>query len=198
MPTMDKDKDKVASGSLETGISLHGGAVVKSGVSVQRRKLIKASAAAMPVIVTLRSGAVAAATSALGCVEKDVNAPAADTVVPAEDTWVRKIATKKVDLKIKIDGKQEKKATYLIVDGKYYKWDDTSSYDLVNGSGETITEKSSDSGVVTSTVYVLCYIEFDAYGNVLNITYYPDLPGDGAQVTASCLCSVNPDYNLPV
>jgi hypothetical protein len=192
MPTRDKDERPAVEHSPT------GEVAANRAVSEHRRKLIKASAAVVPAIMTLRSGAVAAATSALGCVERDKTAPAADSVVDAQDTWTRKLATEKTYLNIKINGKPlgGGPETFLIVDGKYYKWDGF-SYVLVNPAGEKVEEAVTDRTVVTSPLYVLCYVEFDASGNIVDITYYPDSPGDGgAQVTTSCLCSVNPDYNL--
>ena len=174
-----------------------GGETVNKDISRQRRKIIKASAVAVPTIVTLCNGAAAAATSALGCIERDKYASPADEIVEAQDTWVRKMATIKEELKIKIDdGGTEQAASYLIVEGKYYKWNGL-SYDLVNGNGETIEEKPDGRTIVTSPVFVLCYIQFDASGNIVGEpSYYPDKAGDGEfQVTASCMTSVNPNYN---
>ena len=59
----DTNNGKVASISGSKGAAVTDNKSVKSGVSVQRRKLIKASAAVVPAIMTLRSGAAAAMTS---------------------------------------------------------------------------------------------------------------------------------------
>jgi hypothetical protein len=189
MPTRYKDERPVDQDSQA------GEVVVRGEVSEHRRKIIKASVIAVPTIVTLCNGAAAAATSALGCIDKDAMAPPADKIVVEQDTWVRKVATIKSGLKISIDGgpPDGPPGTYLIVDGKYYKQDATDgSYELILG---TVAERDKPNPT-TSTVYVLCYIEFDESGNIVGRTYYPDQAGDGEfQVTASCLCSVNPNYS---
>ena len=181
-----------------------GGETVNKDISRQRRKIIKASAVAVPTIVTLCNGAAAAATSALGCIDRDKNALPADSVVVEQDTWVRKIAVYKTDLKITTstddDGDPDawgSKGSYLIVDGNYY-LDNAGSYTLVNSGGEKVYEKplNPNTKVTDTEVYVLCYIEFDESGNIVSRTYYPDRAGDGEfQVTTSCLCSVNPNYS---
>ena len=178
-----------------------GGETVNKDISRQRRKIIKASAVAVPTIVTLCNSAAAAATSALGCIERDKSAfLTGDTgdkrVVTEHDTWVRKVATLKSNLKISIDDgpPSGSPGTYLIVDGKYYKQDATDgSYELILG---TVAEQDNPSPT-TSTVYVLCYIQFDEFGNIVGEpSYYPDKAGDGEfPVTASCMTSVNPNYN---
>jgi hypothetical protein len=176
-----------------------GGETVNKDISRQRRKIIKASAVAVPTIVTLCSGAAAAATSALGCIDRDKKALPAEKIVVEQDTWVRKMATSKTNIQITTKTNQSGNPTawgpsgnYLIVDGNYY-LDDASSYTLVNPDGEKVYEKTSDTG---TPVYVLCYIQFDESGNIVSRTYYPDQAGDSEfQVTTSCLCSVNPNYN---
>lgn len=190
---MDKDTRVPRNNDNDTDISVAEERAAKDTISAQRRRLIQASAAAVPAIVTLHSS-VAAATSALGCVEKDAKAAPAEELVLTQDTWVRKIGTLKYKIKISLDNNAwGSNADYLIVDGKYYEYNGT-SYELFNVNGETVYEKKLTTG---TTVYVLCYIEFGADGTVLDIKYYPDTSGNGAQVTTSCLCSVNPAYNLP-
>ena len=193
MPTRDKD-DRPVARDLQTGK-----VAAESAVSEHRRKIIKASVVAVPTIVTLCNGAAAAATSALGCIDRDKSASPADKMVEAQDTWVRKIATYKTNLQITTETNASGNPTawgesgnYLIVDDNYY-LDDTSSYTLVNPDGEQVYEKKLDTG---TPLYVLCYIQFDESGNIVSRTYYPDSPGDGEfQVTTSCLCSVNPNYS---
>jgi len=178
-----------------------GGETVNKDISRQRRKIIKASAVAVPTIVTLCNGAAAAATSALGCIERDKYASPADEIVVEQDTWVRKMATIKTNLKVKptsVNGwGLVTEATYLIVDGNYYK-DNNNSYELVYTSEETVEEKESNNpATIVTEVRVLCYIQFDDSGNIVGEpSYYPDKAGDGEfQVTASCMTSVNPNYN---
>jgi hypothetical protein len=79
MPT--KDKDMVPPRSPEAEILPARTTGTNNGISSQRRKLIKASAAAVPAIMTLRSGSAAAAAAASlhGCIESDKQAALALT-----------------------------------------------------------------------------------------------------------------------
>ena len=70
-----KDKDAVNTLDTRKGIGSTAGRVVGKSVSHQRRKVIKASAAAIPAIMTLRSGSVAAMASVYQC----LNHPGVDT-----------------------------------------------------------------------------------------------------------------------
>lgn len=53
-----------------------------ANISVGRRKLIKASVAAVPVVMTLQSGAAVAAASAFQCIGRNGEAPAAYIQLP--------------------------------------------------------------------------------------------------------------------
>ena len=92
MPTKDTD-DRPAVEQVPAG-----GEAVNKDISRQRRKIIKASAAVVPAIMTLRSGAAAAAGSLTGCVDRDKARAAGETVDtvlgdnsndPAHDEWAR-------------------------------------------------------------------------------------------------------------
>ena len=63
-----------------------------SGISSQRRKLIKASAAAVPALMTLRSGAAAAVASSYQCLDREAtvdNKILGDNDSDQPDQWVR-------------------------------------------------------------------------------------------------------------
>ena len=64
-----------------------------SGISSQRRKLIKASAAAVPALMTLRSGAAAAVASSYQCLDRgatvDNKILGDEDSDPSNDQWVR-------------------------------------------------------------------------------------------------------------
>jgi len=98
MPT--KDKNVVSPRSQEAEI-VPASTTPREGISTQRRKLVKASAAALPAIMTLRSGAAAAVTSMHACIEEDAQRAIAqgplDNVLgdaagdAAHDEWLRVI-----------------------------------------------------------------------------------------------------------
>jgi hypothetical protein len=71
-----------------------GGEMVNKDISRQRRKIIKASAAAIPAIMTLRSGAAAAMNSSYQCFNHGENAANVDRVIGdgdgiPHDEWLR-------------------------------------------------------------------------------------------------------------
>lgn len=98
------NKESSSTGSIETSSEQ----AYPPAVSVQRRSLIKASAAVVPVIMTLRSGAAAAAASINTCMAKDAaraaNVPQVLFDEAALDEWVR--VTGKVGKKVsaKVNG----------------------------------------------------------------------------------------------
>jgi hypothetical protein len=73
-----------------------GGETVNKDISRQRRKIIKASAAVVPAIMTLRSGAAAAMNSSYQCFNHGADAPNVDVVIadpdPPHDEWLRVLA----------------------------------------------------------------------------------------------------------
>ena len=70
-----------------------GGKTVNKDISRQRRKIIKASAAAVPAIMTLRSGAAAAMNSSYQCFNHGKDDARVDLVIndpdPPHDEWLR-------------------------------------------------------------------------------------------------------------
>ena len=91
MPTNKKD-------SQATPVDVIGGMQSErlteiSGISIQRRKLIKASAAAVPALMTLRSGAAAAVASSYQCLNHgattDNKILGDNDLDPPHDQWVR-------------------------------------------------------------------------------------------------------------
>lgn len=89
MSTNDKDSGPVTE-YLRTGE-----VAVDKKVSEHRRKIIKASAAAVPAVMTLRSGAAAAITSSYQCFNHGPDTTNVDPVLgdnvndPPHDEWVR-------------------------------------------------------------------------------------------------------------
>ena len=93
MRPIDMDKDTISprnSNTQDSSISeANKDATKTTAVSTRRRRLIKASAAAVPAIMTLRSGAALALTS-LDCRDREsARAFAADNLTYIPDEWVR-------------------------------------------------------------------------------------------------------------
>ena len=199
MPTKDKDDGPVA------GYPQTGEVAVDKKVSEHRRKIIKASAAVVPAIMTIRSGAAVAMTSVNLCEEKDAARaallPESDYVVYARDEWVRMEA-----LCVEV-GKKPSITLYGVPDNgvvpgslaNYTVWYDeygatTSSTPPIKDYVELVKQKEFDAGKVC---YLLCSV--DATSGVF--TWYPQQPvtimdQSASAITASCLCSVNPDFTM--
>ena len=96
MPARDKDERPVAQDSQAGKVAVDG------AVSEHRRKIIKASAAIVPAIMTLRSGAAAAVASSYQCFNHGPDTTEIDYVLgdnsldPPHDEWVRMGAMKVV------------------------------------------------------------------------------------------------------
>ena len=205
MPTRDKDERPVAQ-DLQTGR-----VAAESAVSEHRRKIIKASAAVVPAIMTIRSGAAAAMNSINQCIEEDarrgglltdtdklvwgddpINEP-----LDALDEWFR-VAVWMVQVKVgnadvNLYGLPESGIVSDNID-HYSKWyDETgSTVDSKNNSSpytEIVKDKEFDAGKL---VYVLAYVDTERPPYPY-ITWYPKpLEGEVSPITGSCLCSVNP------
>lgn len=237
-------KDSLPPRHNDADISLAEERAARDIVSAQRRRLIRASAAAVPVIMTLRSGA-AAATSLHDCIERDASRARTelgpeDQVLgddPGEtalDEWVRVVgkAGRKV---VKTSGNTP--TTWYCIRNKDSSaaWDDlngwdcydedskpvnTSSnlknywqyatnfycvnkaggWDCVDERGAPVTPTVSPDNITKGKdVYLLVYVgSFD--GQITGTTYYPKIAmvGDvsASPITGSCLCSVDPNFNI--
>jgi hypothetical protein len=155
--------------------------LVDSGVSQQRRMLVRASAAVVPAIMTLRSGAAAAATS-LTCMDKlATEEPQLQSLQP--DQWVR------------IPGKQvlhANKVYYCVADNSVAGWECFDQTGVPAPSLNPIIRKIDD-GDSTDT-NLLAYVDFSNN----QYTYYPkatSAPAGFAQATGSCMTSVDPNFN---
>ena len=212
-------------------------------VSSRRRKLIKASAIAVPAIMTLRSGAVAAAASLNGCIERDAGRAAlesVDTVLgdnlnePAHDEWVRVTGKAGRVVTATVNGTAGVYYGVLITDFSFAYYDSTGVFidpglpgstgrinqiengDAVNfycvnqgGVWECVDEGGGpvipavpvnvdiDAG---KDVGLLVYVATTLDGDILGHTYYPKVAivqdVDASPITGSCLCSVDPDFNI--
>jgi len=223
------------------------------GISKQRRKLIKASAATIPALMTLRSGAAAAVASSYQCLNHPNTTGAIDPILGdnaddlPHDQWVR------VDAKPGKIIKYSKGSTTNIVycirkpggsldlvggwdfyddAGKYIKNLPTADANAIQDAWGTATtvyyvasapsgffctsETGGVSGIVNcpvlpaffmalvnneqyiSTVQVLAYVEFYPDGSVAAITHFPNQTDMAKPFTASCLCSIDPTFQMPV
>ncbi|MDB4409865.1 hypothetical protein N9235_03555 [Gammaproteobacteria bacterium] len=215
-----------------------GGETVNKDISRHRRKIIKASAAVVPAIMTLRSGAAAAAGSLNGCIDRDSERAAGesvDTVLgdnsndPAHDEWAR--VPGKTGVKVIAQGTQDVYYGVLLTDLLFAYYDSTGS--LVNNPGTlTLIEngvvefnfycvlKSSvweclgdDGNPVTTTVPstgldagkdvgLLVYVGKAVGGGISGSSYFPKIAivsdATASPITASCLCSMDPDFDLIV
>ena len=199
MPTKDKDERPVVE-HPQTGN------VAEKDVSEHRRKIIKASAAVVPAIMTIRSGAAVAMTSINQCEERDAARaallPESEYAVGDPDEWVRMEAMSVVI------GNNPSITLYSVPDNgvvtkllaDYTEWyDETGSTKEIKGSNKEYSEivKQKDIDNTGKVVYLLCYV--DATTGVYN--WYPQKPvyaqdqGTSA-ITGSCLCSVNPDFTM--
>ena len=222
--------------SPDTGNIRPGGNQAEIPVSSRRRQLIKASAAAVPAIMTLRSGA-AAATSLHGCIERDANRFAlhpgdADQVLgddpneTALDEWVRVEGRAGMRINATVNG-TDGEYDCIVLDSSLAYYDSNGTQitnpgqinqiengDAVNfycvlkpGGWECVDEGGNliDTTVPVSVVdvgkvvYLLVYVQSFG-GQITGATYHPYPPriDDVAAnpITGSCLCSVDPDFNI--
>jgi len=124
MPTKDKDDGPVA------GFTQTGEVAIDKKVSEHRRKIIKASAAVVPAIMTLRSGAAVAMASSYQCFEHGADATDVDPVIGdgdgiPHDEWTRMDA-KPVYC---ITGDNSKKYYALRKESTTYAWEDVEGWD---------------------------------------------------------------------
>ena len=200
MPIKDKDDGPVVE-FLQTG------EVAADKKAFQhRRKIIKASAAVVPAIMTIRSGAAVAMTSINQCEERDAARaallPESQYAVGDPDEWVRMEAMSVVI------GNNPSITLYSVPDNgvvtrtlaDYTVWyDETGSTKENKGSYKEYVEivKQKDIDDTGKVVFLLCYV--DAASGVYS--WYPQKPVatldvGASAITGSCLCSVNPDFKL--
>jgi hypothetical protein len=130
-----------------------GGETVNKDISRQRRKIIKASAAAIPAIMTLRSGAAAAMNSSYQCFNHGENAANVDLVLgdeagerlfnPPHDEWLRMSAIP--GFIVEYDS-----TTYYGVKNTEAAWDnegDWTWYYLNNSNGNLSTKNSNSNPI---------------------------------------------------
>jgi hypothetical protein len=210
MPTKDKD-ERPAVEHTQTGKLAK--VAVDRDVSEHRRKIIKASAAAVPAIMTLRSGAAAAMASTYNCTARDNKAARNETTAPdfvleardgmlPHDTWVR-VPGKRVEANPPGSGN----ATTIV-------------YCVETGSGgspssptwqcfnEDGTDYQGNLPVPAindgDDVALLAFLKFNAYGDDTgdNALFYPmiqtvtEAPPGPSPLTGSCLASIHPNLNL--
>jgi len=146
----DTNNGEVASNSGSKGAAGTYEKPVESGVSVQRRKLIKASAAAIPVIMTLRSGAAAAMTSSANrcltnpdtLIKTESDIGGIDYVLgdeyppPPLDEWLRVVAKPGMKLMMPSGQSSKYKPYYLIKDNTSSSWDDIEGWLIYDKDGE--------------------------------------------------------------
>ena len=206
------DKDAAASPDLKKDTVSPERPPADMSASLQRRKLIKASAAAIPAIMTLRSGAAAAMTSTYHCTARDNTfareqgvdfvLEAVDQVLP-HDNWLR-ITGKKVT-----KTHQGQTFTFYCVEtgeGTVPALGDWQCFNEADGSEYTGPPPPINSNDITrgKTVALLAFLEFDEHGNDTGapVLYYPRIlqvapaPPGYSPLTGSCLSSIHPNLNL--
>ena len=205
MPARDKD-ERPAVELLQTGE-----VAVDRKVSEHRRKIIKASAAAVPAIMTLRSGAAAAMASTYNCTARDNKAALNENTAPDyvlegnlagnHDQWLR-VTGKKVT-KIEQPAGTEK-VIYCVRTGAGGPGNPASDWQCFNEDGTEytgITPGDLDNAVDVS---LLVYLHFDEYGDDTGepALYYPIIqtvqqaPPGYSPLTGSCLASIHPNLDL--
>ncbi len=223
-----------------------------TGVSTRRRKLIKASAAAVPAIMTLRSGAAAAAASMNGCIVRDAaraeleirdedRVLGDDPGEPAHDEWAR-ITGKAGRQVLSTLGASSNEVVFFSIrnENSLVEWDDIAGWDFYRTNGVPLNSANvnkisdaewnaatnfycvnkagawecvAESGrPVTPTVphnidfdagkdvFLLVYVGTSMDGHIIGSTYYPKIAlvqdRSASPITGSCLCSVDPDFNI--
>ena len=167
---------------------------VKRGVSEQRRKIVKASAAAVPAIMTLRSGAAAAMTSINQCIADD--AQRGSLLPESAKVWGDDPGEGALDEWARVKGKcvtKNNNKTYYCVQNMSGAWE---CYDAdgMPPQGNSLQDSEIEAG---DDCYLLAYVDSASGG----YTWYPQrvmVVQDQAAspITGSCLTSMNPDVNI--
>ena len=124
-------------------------------VSARRRKLIRASAAAVPAIMTLRSGSAAAVASLHGCIERDaamaqlleekdnVYGDGSDELT--HDQWARVVG--KAGMKVTIThGNSDSATDYYCLKNttSTQNWEDIEGWDCFHDNGNQVSQVDSN------------------------------------------------------
>ena len=182
-------------------------------VSAGRRKLIKASAAAVPAVMTLRSGAAAAMASTYHCTARANKLAKLEIVEPAD--YVLEGNDLPHDHWIRVAGKRVRQATnkppfYCTLTGdgdglNAWQCFDEEGTLLVDGEPSWpswLNENAIDRG---DDVALLAFLNFNEHGDDkpfedgAQIKYYPiiqtvtEAPGGPSPLTGSCLSSIHPN-----
>jgi hypothetical protein len=197
----------------DTGIGCvqAGGTEEVSEISSQRRKLIKASAAVIPAVMTLRSGTAAAVGSTYGCTTHD-NTVAQEVGVAqvldpdssgglTHDHWVR-VPGKRLEANPP-GGGNTTVIVYCVETGSGG-GPSAPTWNCYNEDGTPYTGNLSAQVIQRGdNVALLAYLEFDQYGNDIASPelFYPVIqtvqpaPPGYSPLTYSCLSSIHPAFN---
>lgn len=203
MPTRDKDEGPAVEHSQTGRVAVDG------AVSEHRRKIIKASAAAIPAIMTLRSGAAAAVASTYNCTARDNKLALNETpdyvleasggILP-NDHWVR-VLGKKVEAP---GGGSTPTFVYCVETGS----GGSSASPTWQCFNEDGTDFQGNLAVQTinrgDDVALLAFLNFNDYGDDSGdpAFFYPMIqtvqpaPPGYSPLTGSCLASIHPNLNL--
>ncbi len=186
MPTRDKDDKSAIEHSAAVDV------MENEAVSARRRKLIKASAAAVPAIMTIRSGAAVALTSINQCLTADAlkltQEPPAPVLASTDalDEWVRVRG-----VKVTKNDAAGTSTTYFCVEqtpGVWECWDTNGVPAAINIGTDEIENGEK--------VNLLGY--FDQLTG--NYTFHPKSLYMSDQVASpisySCLCSLHPEMDV--
>jgi len=181
---------------------------VNKDISTHRRKIIKASAAAIPAIMTLRSGAAAAMASTYHCTARDMKAATNEVTAPANvldannDHWLRVIGKKVTK---NAPGGTEQ-VIYCTETGLGDKLDAWQCFDEDGNELTTKNVKPNLNQIINDgdDVALLVYLHFNEFGDDTGepALYYPiiqtvqEAPSGYSPLTGSCLASIHPNLNL--
>jgi hypothetical protein len=203
MPVKDKDAVTTLDPRKEMGSTA--GAVADESVSHTRRKVIRASAAAIPAIMTLRSGAAAAMASTYQCTARDNRVAlneigSEDYVLEANsDHWLR-IMGKKVIRNVR----GTDTVIYCTETGPGGP-SPADAWQCFNEDGTAYTGNLSAAQIERGEdAAFLAFLNFDGNGNDTGepVLYYPIIqtvtpaPPGYSPITGSCLASIHPNLNL--
>lgn len=180
-------------------------------VSIRRRQLIKASAAAVPAVMTLRSGAAAAMASTYHCTSRDNDLALVEItetndyvldVTPEmpHDHWVR-VAGKRVTT-----SGSNPVTIYCTQTGTGDREDAWQCFDVDGNELTTSREKPNLRQIENGDdVALLAFLNFNEYGDDTGdpVLYYPLIqavqpaPPGYSPLTGSCLSSIHPNLTLP-
>lgn len=183
---------------------------VDESVSYQRRKLIKATAAVVPAVMTLRSGAAAAMGSTYHCTNHD-NKLAMLEITTASDFVLEVNSTTTHDHWIRVYGRRVQTklqntpvTVYCTETGSGKNAD---AWQCFDENGNPFSGNLSEQTILKGDeVALLAFLSFDQYGNDIAtdpILYYPLIktvtvaPPGYSPLTGSCLSSIHPNLVLP-